>query len=180
MAGDSRFKLRLHRAVSWLRRGDGERDADAKYIFLWIAFNAAYAVERNVGTDLQRRKSYLNALVPLDKSNRIHSLLAEELRAPVQDIMENVYLYRGFWDSLTDRDFNWQEWPNRTRFERDSAFVTKRLAYRPPPGSLQAQLRPDAPVSTDVAAILHKLFDRLNGTYCAISSCTDAPPNTGP
>ncbi len=159
---DSRLKLRLHRAVSWLRRGNGERDTDAKYIFLWIAFNAAYAVERNVSSDAQRRESYLNLLVPLDKNNRIYGLLAKQLRAPVKSIMENVYLYRGFWDSLTERDFNWQEWPNRTWFERDSAFVTERLAYRPPAGSLQAQLRPNALVPTDVAGILHKLFDRLN------------------
>ena len=158
----SRLKLRLHRAVSWLRRGNGERDADAKYIFLWIAFNAAYAVERNVSTDAQRRESYLNSLVPLDKKSRIYRLLATQLRAPVQNIMENVYLYRGFWDSLTDHDFNWQEWSNRIWFERDCAFVKERLAYRPPSGSLQAQLRPNALIPTDVAGILHKLFDRLN------------------
>ena len=153
---------RLHRAVSWLRRGDAERDADAKYIFLWIAFNAAYALERNVKTDAQRRESYLKSLVSLDKKNHIYGLLVKQLRAPVQDIMENVYVYRGFWDGLTDQDFNWQEWPNRIWFERDRAFVEERLAYRPAPGSLQAQLRPNALVPTDVAAILDKLFDRLN------------------
>ena len=31
------FNLRLHRAENWWRRGMAETDADAKYIFLWVA-----------------------------------------------------------------------------------------------------------------------------------------------
>lgn len=39
--------LRVHRAISWIGRAEtcGEDD-DARFIFLWIAFNAAYADER--------------------------------------------------------------------------------------------------------------------------------------
>ncbi len=110
------LKHRLHRAVSWFERGDAERDADAKYIFLWIAFNAAYAVDRKVElatndgdmSDAQRRESYFSKLIPLDVNGCIYSVLATELRSPVQDLMRNVYVYRGFWDCLTDRPFNWR------------------------------------------------------------------------
>ena len=36
--------LRVHRAVSWLRRADTEsEDLDVCFILLWIGFNAAYA-----------------------------------------------------------------------------------------------------------------------------------------
>ena len=36
--------LRVHRAISWIGRAEVcGTDADAKFIFLWIAFNAAYA-----------------------------------------------------------------------------------------------------------------------------------------
>lgn len=36
--------LRVHRALSWLRRADAEReDLDVRFILLWIGFNAAYA-----------------------------------------------------------------------------------------------------------------------------------------
>lgn len=36
--------LRVHRALSWLERAElTEEDLDAKFIFLWVAFNAAYA-----------------------------------------------------------------------------------------------------------------------------------------
>ena len=39
--------LRVHRAISWIGRAEAcEEDDDARFIFLWIAFNAAYADER--------------------------------------------------------------------------------------------------------------------------------------
>jgi len=38
------LSLRVHRALSWLNRAEQEtEDIDAKFIFLWVAFNAAYA-----------------------------------------------------------------------------------------------------------------------------------------
>jgi len=38
--------LRVHRALSWLDRSEQcTDDYDGKFIFLWIAFNAAYANE---------------------------------------------------------------------------------------------------------------------------------------
>ena len=37
--------LRIHRALSWLHRAEQSEDMDGKFIFLWIAFNAAYAQE---------------------------------------------------------------------------------------------------------------------------------------
>ncbi len=35
--------LRTHRALSWLNRAELCDDKDGRFIFLWIAFNAAYA-----------------------------------------------------------------------------------------------------------------------------------------
>ena len=36
--------LRVHRALSWLRRAKNEKDdLDVRFILLWIGFNAAYA-----------------------------------------------------------------------------------------------------------------------------------------
>ena len=42
----NRLGLRVHRALSWLQRAElCEHDEDARFIFLWIALNAAYADE---------------------------------------------------------------------------------------------------------------------------------------
>ena len=47
------FRVRLHRAISWLARAEGEPDDhDAQFVFLWIAFNAAYARESSATTSL--------------------------------------------------------------------------------------------------------------------------------
>lgn len=35
--------LRVHRALSWLNRAEQTEDDDRRMVFLWIAFNAAYA-----------------------------------------------------------------------------------------------------------------------------------------
>ncbi|MCP4457324.1 MAG: hypothetical protein GY816_04765, partial [Cytophagales bacterium] len=37
--------LRIHRALSWLNCAEHMEDDDSKFIFLWIALNAAYANE---------------------------------------------------------------------------------------------------------------------------------------
>ena len=33
--------LRVHRSLSWLGRAEKTEDVDGRFIFLWIAFNAA-------------------------------------------------------------------------------------------------------------------------------------------
>ena len=41
------FALRIHRAISWIGRAEQETvDDAAAFLFLWIAFNAAYGGER--------------------------------------------------------------------------------------------------------------------------------------
>ena len=39
------LSLRVHRALSWLQKSELCDDDDSKFIFLWIAFNSAYAQE---------------------------------------------------------------------------------------------------------------------------------------
>src|SRR5690606_40907016 len=45
-AQHSNLRLRVHRALSWLDRAEQAEDLDGRFIFLWIAFNAAYATDR--------------------------------------------------------------------------------------------------------------------------------------
>ena len=35
--------LRVHRAISWVKKAEIEEDTDGRFIFLWIALNACYA-----------------------------------------------------------------------------------------------------------------------------------------
>lgn len=158
---DSDIKLRLHRAVSWLRRSDSAPDTDAKYIFQWISFNAAYAKDGDSQEEWKKQHDFFSQLARLDTKQRIFRLLAIELLKPVKKIMSNKYLYYGFWNCVTQEKFEWEKWTNRDGFERDRTSVLEKLEYRPPAGSLKAQLSPDGLARTDVAPILHKLFSRL-------------------
>ena len=154
------FKLRLHRAVSWLHRGARETDADAKYIFLWIAFNAAYGDKG--GKDGKAREDYLKKLVPLDKKHRIYRLLATNLLKAVLDIMENVYLFERFWDDLTDLPFDWDDWSGLREFDGHYRFVKRSLPDPPSTRSQRTPLQIEPIEAGKVVSLLLKLFSRLN------------------
>src|SRR5262245_40428863 len=67
--------LRVHRAISWLGRAEAEnKDADVRFILLWIGFNSAYASEIVADTSNERSafKAYFDTLVSLDRSHRIY------------------------------------------------------------------------------------------------------------
>jgi len=166
------LKHRIHRAVSWLRRSVGETDADAKYIFLWIAFNAAYAVRDDNRNERSIHRDYFNALIQLDGKERIYRLLAGKLLAPILDIMNNEYLFEDFWRSLPEPPINWQDWPGQKSFEGDRNFVESRLPVQPAISEQSPRLRPNATVAdNDVAGMLNRLF-----TSCETNSCTVVPP----
>lgn len=54
------MSLRVHRSISWIGRAEKEEgDTDAQFVFLWIAFNAAYADERALAVSLPGKKPRL-------------------------------------------------------------------------------------------------------------------------
>ena len=60
------LSLRLHRALSWLNRAEQAEDTDGRFIFLWIAFNAAYATDIDEQLRLSEQetfKAFLEKLV---------------------------------------------------------------------------------------------------------------------
>lgn len=156
------LRHRLRRSVSWLQRANDESDADAKCVFLWIAFNAAYAIDRNTdysrtaeeGNERQRRRSYFAKVVPLD-AERICGLLANELSAVILKLVGNEYVYHEFWKSVGDGPFNWTSWPGRARFDQELNDIDVRLhQYRNRHRSSKRPIR-------DAKAVLTVLFDRL-------------------
>jgi hypothetical protein len=71
--------LRVHRALSWLDRAEQcEGDDDARFIFLWIAFNAAYANDigdRERDPEQKVFGRFLAKLVRLDKDRVLYELI---------------------------------------------------------------------------------------------------------
>lgn len=94
--------LRVHRALSWLNRAEveSEGDPDARFIFLWIAFNAAYATdidERPEGNEQRIFNAFLEKLIGLDKQNRLGELVWNSYPHAIRVLMDNPYVFPGFW-----------------------------------------------------------------------------------
>ncbi|MCF6441133.1 hypothetical protein L1077_16985 [Pseudoalteromonas luteoviolacea] len=61
--------LRVHRALSWLNKSEQcNDDQDSQFIFLWIAFNAAYAQDTEVlrHTESEAFSKFISKLIELD------------------------------------------------------------------------------------------------------------------
>ncbi len=92
----------MHRALSWLKRAEQEPDdGDARFVFLWIAFNAAYANEIHAGQKLTERKLFLNfleRLIDVDREHLIYELVWDGFSSAIRLLIDNRYVFQGFWD----------------------------------------------------------------------------------
>lgn len=135
-------RVRLHRAISWLVRAESEPgDADAQFIFLWIAFNAAYAKEIGFA-DSERDKlaSFNRALVSIDNAKKLHGVLFQQFSGPIRTLLDNKFIFEPFWKAL-------REYDSSNRWEESFA------------GSKKAAL--GAIMAGDTATVLGIVFDRL-------------------
>ena len=105
--------LRVHRALSWVERADlCEDDDDARFIFLWIALNSAYAddIQRLRGTEQSVLDQFLNRLVRLDREKLLYELVWSRFTGPVRLLLDNQFVFQPFWDYQNGRisDRRWK------------------------------------------------------------------------
>lgn len=100
------LRVRIHRAISWLARAERETDdPDARYIFLWIAFNAAYASEFGFEqAERARVKQFIEKLMGLDPENKLHHALFSQFSGPIRTLVENKHVFEPFWRALREHD----------------------------------------------------------------------------
>ena len=93
--------LRVHRALSWLQRAEQlADDPDGRFIFLWIAFNAAYATHIDDTAGISERtlfREFLAKLCRLDAAHRIEALVWDEFAGNIRVLLDNPYIFRDFW-----------------------------------------------------------------------------------
>jgi hypothetical protein len=108
--------LRVHRALSWLHRAEQlahAEDIDGEFIFLWIAFNAAYATEideKYRESEQQTFRAFLQKLIDLDAGKkRFDALVWQEFPKSIRVLLDNRYVFADFWQwqngSLTEDEF---------------------------------------------------------------------------
>ena len=137
------FGLRIRRATSWLERAGKEgNDADAAFIFCWIAFNAAYGDER-VEQEWVLREDYFRRILPLEGGGAINRALWQRFRDPIKGFVGNKFVHWRFWDSQRGVE-GADDW--KAKFERDRGRVNAALSSQ---------------VSRETPIILRILFDRL-------------------
>lgn len=98
--------VRIHRALSWVERADREmEDADARFVFLWIAFNAAYASEFGFEqTERAQARAFVDQLVALDGERKLHGVLFGQFSGPVRTLVDNKFVFDPFWRAMREHD----------------------------------------------------------------------------
>lgn len=137
------LRVRVHRALSWLQRAEQAEDDDGRFIFLWIAFNAAYATEideRQRLSEQETFKAFLEKLCALDAAKRIDALVWQVFSGGIRVLLDNPYVFQSFWDHQSGK-IDEAEWKRR--------FAS---------GKKAAQL---ALASGNTPALLGVLFNRL-------------------
>ena len=110
---------RMRRADSWLARSekaasdlqnarsDHERAGlyCEQFIFLWIAFNAAYGYEligENTDNDdppkeWEKFDDFLEKILSQDKQRAIENIIRQQYAGPIRILLENRYVFGKFW-----------------------------------------------------------------------------------
>jgi hypothetical protein len=118
------LNLRVHRALSWLKRAELlHDDPDGRFIFLWIAFNAAYATEVDDRYRLPEQQTYqafLQKLVDLDAGGRIGQLVWKEFPGSFRLLIDNRFVFQDFWHYKNGR-LDEDTWKHRFAAARKSA-----------------------------------------------------------
>ncbi|MDO6610511.1 HEPN domain-containing protein [Shewanella sp. 1_MG-2023] len=117
--------LRVHRSLSWLAKSEQcQDDKDSQFIFLWIAFNAAYAQDTEVlrHTESEAFSKFMSKLVELDKGNHLYSLVWSEFSSCIRVLLDNQYVFQPFWDFQNGK-LTEEEWVLRFSNAKASANV---------------------------------------------------------
>lgn len=138
------LSLRTHRALSWLSRAEREHeDDDARFLFLWIAFNAAYANDFHDRKSLTERKMllhFLGRLVEMDRERLLYQIVWNEFPNSIRLLLQNRYVFQPFWDFHAGliEEADW-----RAAFDRSRKSASRALGR------------------TDTKRVLAEVFDRL-------------------
>lgn len=121
------LSLRVHRALSWLDCAEQNEDDDSKFIFLWIAFNAAYGHEMESRWGYNERKildNFLKILIDVDDMNVLYQIAWKEFSGSFRLLIDNQYVYQKYWDFQNGK-ISEAKWLNK--FQRDKAAANRAL-----------------------------------------------------
>lgn len=115
---------RLRRAKSWLDLSKHSKSADEKFIFLWIAFNAAYGTKLpDTSVDAkpperERFTDFVNKIVEHDREETIKKIFEtfknpDNPIRPIRKLKDNEYVFRPFWDWVIQDELPEDYWRSK-------------------------------------------------------------------
>ena len=97
--------LRVHRSISWIGRAEDATDDDARFIFLWIGFNAAYADEEEFHNAAPRERAafaaYFRKVVALDPGQQVYDAIWNNFSVPIRVLLHNRFVFNPFGSTTT-------------------------------------------------------------------------------
>lgn len=129
----SNLSLRVHRSLSWLQRAEQLDDPDSRFIFLWIAFNAAYATEISEEyrtTETIAFRGFLKKLSDLDAGRQLDELVWNEFPRSIRVLLNNQFVFQPFWDYHNGKlsEAEWQDQFARAKVAAQKALGTEDTA----------------------------------------------------
>lgn len=97
------FRIRIHRALSWLKKAKElpEDDIDLKFISLWISFNCAYGKEissEGYSGEKTGFRDFLTVISQLDESKSLDQILWDRFSQSIKALLENRYTFQPYWN----------------------------------------------------------------------------------
>lgn len=128
------LNVRIHRALSWMQRAsDCDTDPDARFIFLWIAFNAAYAQEIPAHQRLTEQahfNAFLHKLHQLDAAQTLDDLVWNSFSGPIRVLLDNPYVFESFW-SFQRGEIDEATWQTRQAAGKRKAAILLAQGHTP-------------------------------------------------
>lgn len=103
---------RARRALSWLGRAQQETDdADAAFIFHWIAFSALFpGASLGAQPSADEIERLFNRALAADSDGAIQGALSNGLFYTTLDLLANPYVFEPFWDYYKDGSASADAW----------------------------------------------------------------------
>ena len=122
----------MRRAFTWLERSEKAQSDDEKFIFLWIALNAAHGGEL-IGMDAKnpadslKFKNFLSGIVKRDEEKKIEAILLNKHPEAIRTLLESPHLFIPFRQRGREEPEG-ADW--REQFEADNQRARKALENR--------------------------------------------------
>ena len=91
--------VRIHRSLSWLKRGQNEIDGDpdAAFIFHWIGFEALCSGQSRPAAK-NKIRAFLRAAIRADRDDSIYNRVIASESETILALVANAYVYTPFWN----------------------------------------------------------------------------------